>query len=404
MTEYESFDEVAKQLEIDDDDLKQLVSEGSLRAYRDENDMKFRKEDVESVRRSKSLSDLGSQPTLETSELDFVGEESKLELIEETDETLLDVNDLAEDVDFEDTGATSLPTVELEGEDDDDEALTEELIFEDVEELNDADATIAISDDELSLDDDDLELSTEPLETLSLDGGATLVEGEELTLGEDDLDFSAPDLELGGEGDATQAFPAGDTAYDQTQVGGGSGSFVVPSPPPMVSPKIQVQEKIKYVEILPSESWGTRVIAGILLLLVLLPIVGAMIGILEKDESYLGTAGIGFSLYSSSQANNPKTQKLGLRPDKSLSDPDYDNPAHWLLTVNPNDGEAVIAPGMHIVRTYDDGKFPVKGNSAFNDPRFRYTPEQMKEESEIPEDFRRHLLLPTASKNSTPSS
>ncbi len=49
MPEYLSFEEVVKQLDLSEDELKGLVSEGELRAFRDEDKMKFRKDDVEAL-------------------------------------------------------------------------------------------------------------------------------------------------------------------------------------------------------------------------------------------------------------------------------------------------------------------------------------------------------------------
>ena len=38
-----SFDDVLKELKIEEDDLKKMVSEGEIRAFRDQNTMKFKK-------------------------------------------------------------------------------------------------------------------------------------------------------------------------------------------------------------------------------------------------------------------------------------------------------------------------------------------------------------------------
>lgn len=50
MSDYLSFEEVLGELNISEDDLKRMVSEGELRAFREENKMKFRREDVVSLR------------------------------------------------------------------------------------------------------------------------------------------------------------------------------------------------------------------------------------------------------------------------------------------------------------------------------------------------------------------
>ena len=176
MPNYKSFDDVLNDLNMDEDELKRLVSEGQIRAFRDDDRMKFRSEDVQSLARGRhsSADDMGDIDLGETQ----LGGES-LEIIEEeTDETLLDLGSLSSDQDFEDTGATSVPTVELSdiGEDQD-ATLTEELVFDETDELggldfgeDDADATQKIDGGlDLSDDDDDIGLQTEPLDTGGLD-------------------------------------------------------------------------------------------------------------------------------------------------------------------------------------------------------------------------------------------
>ena len=51
MADYFSFDEVLGELDLSEDDLKRMVSEGELRAFRDENKMKFKREDVQHLRK-----------------------------------------------------------------------------------------------------------------------------------------------------------------------------------------------------------------------------------------------------------------------------------------------------------------------------------------------------------------
>ncbi|MEW6027268.1 MAG: helix-turn-helix domain-containing protein [Planctomycetota bacterium] len=48
--EFFTFDEVLKELKLSEDELKKLVSEGEIRAFKDEDRMKFKKVDVESKR------------------------------------------------------------------------------------------------------------------------------------------------------------------------------------------------------------------------------------------------------------------------------------------------------------------------------------------------------------------
>jgi hypothetical protein len=53
MADYFSFEDVLGELQLDEDELKRMVSEGELRAFRDENKMKFRKDDVESLKKGR---------------------------------------------------------------------------------------------------------------------------------------------------------------------------------------------------------------------------------------------------------------------------------------------------------------------------------------------------------------
>jgi len=57
--EYYSFEDVLRDLEIGEEELKRMVSEGELRAFRDENKMKFRKDDVDNLRKGRT-----TEPTL----------------------------------------------------------------------------------------------------------------------------------------------------------------------------------------------------------------------------------------------------------------------------------------------------------------------------------------------------
>jgi hypothetical protein len=53
VVDYFSFEDVMRELELGEEELKRMVSEGELRAFRDENKMKFKKEDVESLRKGR---------------------------------------------------------------------------------------------------------------------------------------------------------------------------------------------------------------------------------------------------------------------------------------------------------------------------------------------------------------
>lgn len=51
-SEYYSFEKALRELNMKEADLKRLVSEGEIRAFRDQDNMKFKKADVEKLRRS----------------------------------------------------------------------------------------------------------------------------------------------------------------------------------------------------------------------------------------------------------------------------------------------------------------------------------------------------------------
>lgn len=53
MPEYFSFEDVLKELNIDEEELKRMVSEGELRAFRSENKMKFKAEDVDNLKKGR---------------------------------------------------------------------------------------------------------------------------------------------------------------------------------------------------------------------------------------------------------------------------------------------------------------------------------------------------------------
>lgn len=49
--EFISFDKVLRELQMQEEELKRLVSEGEIRAFRDQDKMKFKKEDIERFRK-----------------------------------------------------------------------------------------------------------------------------------------------------------------------------------------------------------------------------------------------------------------------------------------------------------------------------------------------------------------
>ena len=59
--DFYSFEKVLRELHLQEEDLKKLVSEGEIRAFRDDDKMKFKKEDIERFRQAAD----GDLPTIE---------------------------------------------------------------------------------------------------------------------------------------------------------------------------------------------------------------------------------------------------------------------------------------------------------------------------------------------------
>jgi hypothetical protein len=89
--DYFSFEDVMKELELGEEELKRMVSEGELRAFRDETKMKFKKEDVESLKKGRITEPTIILPSTPSSET--------------TDETVLDLDIGQETAALSDTSA-----------------------------------------------------------------------------------------------------------------------------------------------------------------------------------------------------------------------------------------------------------------------------------------------------------
>jgi len=163
--DYYSFERVLKELQIEEDELKRLVSEGEIRAFRDEDKMKFRKSDIDGLKKGRM-----TEPTiiLPSGEPDDSSEDSEVLLVEdETSETLLDIDDLHSN--DPSSSSTSVPTVDLSGSAFEEEGstepsgssetTTEELTFED-------DSYVSSSSDDVLID------SSGELDTVSSGAGA----------------------------------------------------------------------------------------------------------------------------------------------------------------------------------------------------------------------------------------
>ncbi len=135
--EFYTFDEVLKHLDIDANKLKRLVSEGEIRAFREGDEMKFKRGDIDHLDLEKGD---------ETTALDFAEAEA------ESAETLTDdlIFDEGDELEL-DTDEAGMATAEITSEDTfvDEEPIgmsTEPLDFspdeveEDIEEIDDAPA------------------------------------------------------------------------------------------------------------------------------------------------------------------------------------------------------------------------------------------------------------------------
>jgi hypothetical protein len=124
MADYFSFEDVLSELQLDEDELKRMVSEGELRAFRDENKMKFRKDDVESLKKGRV-----TEPTI-------ILPAGQSPAQQDTGETLLDMDNVAGGG----AGDTAMPELETGGKkgggqeetvSGDTTGITEEMIFDD---------------------------------------------------------------------------------------------------------------------------------------------------------------------------------------------------------------------------------------------------------------------------------
>lgn len=103
--EFYTFEEALKELKVYEDDLKKMVSEGELTAFKDEDKLKFRREDIE-AKKSENITDptvvvepdeseIPISPTDET----FVEETSNVETADSGSDTDIHVPDLMEEAD-----------------------------------------------------------------------------------------------------------------------------------------------------------------------------------------------------------------------------------------------------------------------------------------------------------------
>ncbi|MBI4834584.1 MAG: helix-turn-helix domain-containing protein [Planctomycetes bacterium] len=205
--EFYSFDDVLKELKLNEEDLKKIVSEGDLRAFRQDDQIKFRKEDIESFRKGKfySFDDVLDELKLSEDELNRMVSEGEIQAFKEADR----VHFKKEDIDSIKKGKITEPTVILPPDDllkagsgkeetfleEDTSSITEELPF------GDTDITIpSLEDEKISLEGDESSNVTAPLkdtegtfieETVE-DEQATIAEEFAETVAEKPVEFKAP--------------------------------------------------------------------------------------------------------------------------------------------------------------------------------------------------------------------
>lgn len=139
-TEYYSFEKVLKELQLDEEELKRMVSEGAIRAFRDDDKMKFRRDDVDVMRSGRQ-----TDPTIimPGSGVEAAEGDNDIALVEDdTSETLLDLDEVKGGAEAE----TAVPAKAGGSAD----TLNEELVLDD--------------EADLKLDDDEDQVGTQPMQ------------------------------------------------------------------------------------------------------------------------------------------------------------------------------------------------------------------------------------------------
>ncbi|GEM_PF-1881393 len=189
MADYFSFEDVMKELELGEEELKRMVSEGELRAFRDENKMKFKKEDVENLKKGRITEPTIILPSTPASD--------------KTDETVLDL-----DIGAETEALSSEPGLNLDegafdiGKGRVDAAETDDDLI--VTEPSSMDAGTTEAEETFLEEESDTGFSTEPLK-LAGDAGeeaTETVEAEAVT--EDAVEGETAEAELVGAGSGTR--------------------------------------------------------------------------------------------------------------------------------------------------------------------------------------------------------
>lgn len=126
MADYFSFEDVLSELHLDEDELKRMVSEGELRAFREENKMKFRRDDVVGLKG-------GSRPSEPTVVFDGGGDSEGTILDLDSGELPAVPQETAvPELDF---GGGEAPAEEAPSEEGETTGITQEMVFEDSDAL-----------------------------------------------------------------------------------------------------------------------------------------------------------------------------------------------------------------------------------------------------------------------------
>ena len=121
--DYLSFEKVLRELQIEEEELKRLVSAGEIKAFRDADEMRFNREEVEKLK-----TDKGSGPdVIELLDSDAEGDEETAPTMDSSSDVL------AEELDFDDDSSdVGMTTAQIS----DDDFLSEDLGAADDEELD----------------------------------------------------------------------------------------------------------------------------------------------------------------------------------------------------------------------------------------------------------------------------
>lgn len=215
--EYLTFDETVTKLGVSEDELLNMVSSNTLRAFRIDRETKFKLEDVEAV----------SGSSYSSGNIDAPSADSDIELAEAPEDEVLELDDMPEDVVMLEEGdsADDLPpeqasesVVELGGEseevmdfsDDSFEILEDEPTSE-PEILEAADESLAILDSATDID------SNPELEETVITDSSSIENTEELSIDDDGFDFSTEEITVQEDAISEDELAAEQTVMDEDE-------------------------------------------------------------------------------------------------------------------------------------------------------------------------------------------